>query len=444
MSPQLPWLLLAVVLGCGAGWWLGRRRVPGLQADLQARDLALARLRAEHQEKLAALAEARQAFEQSKTVMQAEFRQLAQQVLEEKARTFSARSQASLEGLLRPFREQIDHFQKRVNDVHDASARGQARLGAEIRQVLDVGLKMSAEAQTLATALKGDKKTTGNWGEVQLERSLQLAGLMPGDHYQAQASFRDGAGNRLQPDFVIKLPGDKHLVIDSKVSLVDYDRAVAAETDAARAAALAAHVQAVRHHMDDLARKDYSNLIGIKSPSFVLMFMPIEPAYIEALRQQRDLFDHGYRHDVILVSHTTLMPILRTVANLWVMARSNEQSRVLCDMAGGLYNQVATVAERLQKLGNTLNTASAQYNSAVVAVAGQQGLYGKAGRFAEFSTKASKPLPALTPLHADIDVQRLQIILPEPEPEPEPMSEAGHKAAPEPALRPDAFGPHAP
>ncbi|WP_322997636.1 DNA recombination protein RmuC [Castellaniella sp.] len=446
---------LAVLLGGLAGWWLARRRVDGLAADLahqtaerirldtvqaaqarqiedlradlaqsaqdlaegrtqvQARDLELTRLQAVHQEKLAFIQELQQAFDQSKAAMRVEFQNLANQVLEEKGKAFAQTSQTSLDGLLRPFREQIDGFQKRVNEIHDASLRGQTQLGAEIRRVLDIGLKMSTEANTLATALKGDKKTTGNWGEIQLERSLQLAGLVPGDHYQAQASFRDESGNRLQPDFVIKLPDDKHMVIDSKVSLVDYDRAIAAQTDAEREAALAAHVQAVRHHIDDLARKDYSNLIGLKSPSFVLMFMPIEPAYIEAMKHNRDLFDYGYRQNVIMVSHTTLMPILRTVANLWMIARSNEQTRALSDMAGGLYNQVAVVAERLQKLGNTLNTVNTHYNSAVTAVAGQQGLYGKVNRFAELSAKANKQMPDLEPMHADIEVQRLQAVIPD-------------------------------
>ncbi|MGB6243272.1 MAG: DNA recombination protein RmuC [Castellaniella sp.] len=453
---------LALLLGGLAGWWLARRRALSLAADLaqqtaerirldaqqaaqaqqieqlridlaqslknlddsrtlaQERDLELTRLQAVHQEKLALIQELKQAFEQSKTAMRAEFQNLANQVLEEKGKAFAQTNQTSLDGLLRPFREQIDGFQKRVNEIHDASLRGQTQLGAEIRRVLDIGLKMSTEANTLATALKGDKKTTGNWGEIQLERSLQLAGLVSGDHYQAQASFRDESGNRLQPDFVIKLPDDKHMVIDSKVSLVDYDRAIAAQTDAEREAALVAHVQAVRHHIDDLARKDYSNLIGLKSPSFVLMFMPIEPAYIEAMKHNRDLFDYGYRQNVIMVSHTTLMPILRTVANLWMIARSNEQTRALSDMAGGLYNQVATVAERLQKLGNALNTVSTHYNSTVTAVAGQQGLYGKVNRFAELSAKANKQMPDLEPMHADIEVQRLQAVIPDADDMPGP------------------------
>ncbi len=384
------------------------RELAGQREALRDLDRELTQLRVVHQEKLAAFDEMRQTFEQSKAAMRTEFQNLANEILEEKGKAFSHTSQASLDSLLRPFREQIDGFQKRVNEVHDAAQRGHARLNSEIGRVLEIGLKMSAEANSLASALKGDKKTTGNWGEVQLERALQLAGLEPGEHYEVQASFRDEDGNRRQPDFVIKLPDEKHMVIDSKVSLVDYDRAISAETDAERVAALDEHVRAVRHHIDDLGRKDYSNLIGMRSPSFVLMFMPIEPAYIEALKHKRDLFDYGYQRNVIMVSHTTLMPILRTVANLWMIARSNEQARVLSDQAGGLYNQVALVAERLQKLGNTLGTVSNQYNQTVIAVAGQQGLYGKVNRFAELSAKANKTLPAIEPIHADLHVERLE------------------------------------
>lgn len=374
----------------------------------QSLDRELTQLRAVHQEKLAAAEEIKQTFEQSKAAMRTEFQNLANQVLEEKGKAFTQTNQTSLDSLLRPFREQIEGFQKRVNEVHDASQRGQIQLGAEIRRVMDIGLKMSTEANTLASALKGEKKTTGNWGEIQLERTLQLAGLVAGDHYEAQAAFKDEEGNRRQPDFVIKLPDDKHMVIDSKVSLVDYDRAIGAETEAEQAAALDAHVRAVRHHIDDLSKKDYSNLIGMKSPSFVLMFMPIEPAYIEAMKHNRDLFDYGYQRNVIMVSHTTLMPILRTVSNLWMIARSNEQARAISDQAGGLYNQVAIVAERLQRLGNTLGTVSNQYNQTVIAVAGQQGLYGKVTRFAELSSKANKNLPALEPMHVDLEVERLE------------------------------------
>ena len=244
-------------------------------AHAAALDKELAELRITHQEKLAALEAGRQWLEQARQQLKVEFQNLANQILEEKGRSFAANSQQSLDALLKPFREQINGFQQRVNQVHDEAVRGNASLGAQIRQVLDIGVRMSTEANTLASALKGDKKTAGNWGEIQLENALQQAGLAEGDHYEAQPRFHDQQGQARQPDFVVKLPDRKHMVLDSKVSLVDYDRAIAAETEPERQAALEAHVKAVRNHIDDLSKKDYSNLIGMRSPSFVLMFMPI-------------------------------------------------------------------------------------------------------------------------------------------------------------------------
>lgn len=371
----------------------------------------LATLQAQHAERLAAYDELKQSLEHTRVQMKTEFQNVANQVLEEKGKTFAQTSQTSLDALLRPFREQIASFQQRVDHIHDESIKGNASLGAQIRQVLEIGVRMSAEANSLAMALKGDKKTTGNWGEVQLEKTLQLAGLVKGDHYESQPRFTDDQGNARQPDFIIKLPDDKHMVIDSKVSLVDYDRALAAETEAEAQAALEDHARAVRNHIDDLSRKDYSNLIGMRSPSFVLMFMPIEPAYIEALKHNRDLFNYGYQRNVIMVSHTTLMPILRTVANLWMIARSNEQAHELSARAGEIYNQIVVVAQNLKKLGDTLGSAHNHYNRTVTSLAGRQGLYGKASRFAELSAKATKTMPALEPLHRDLEVEKLELVV---------------------------------
>ncbi|GAB2889246.1 DNA recombination protein RmuC [Paralcaligenes ginsengisoli] len=378
---------------------------------LAAVDKELTELRVTHTEKLASFEEIKQSFEQSRQQLKTEFQNLANQILEEKGKTFAENSQHSLDVLLKPFREQISGFQQRVNQVHDEAVKGNASLGAQIRHVLDIGVKMSAEASTLAKALKGDKKTTGNWGEIQLENALQQAGLIEGEHYEAQPRFKDEQGQARQPDFVVKLPDQKHMVLDSKVSLVDYDRAISAETEVEMQAALDAHVKAVRNHIDDLSGKDYSNLIGMRSPSFVLMFMPIEPAYIEAMKHNKDLFNYGYQRNVIMVSHTTLMPILKTVANLWMVARSNEQAQELSGRAGDIYNQVVIVAERLKRLGDTLGTASRHYNDTVTAVAGQQGLYGKTSRFNELSTKANKTMPSLEPMHRDFEVEKLGLVV---------------------------------
>ena len=340
-----------------------------------------------------------------------EFENLANRIFEEKGKTFTHTSQASIDGLLKPFREQIEGFQKRINDVHDASLRGNANLNAEIRKVLDIGLKMSSEANNLTSALKGDSQQRGAWGEAQLQRTLEMSGLVEDAHYTVQSNFKDAEGRNRQTDYLIKIPDGKHIIIDSKVSLVAYDRAVSAESPEAYQAAMAEHVKAVRKHIDDLSSKDYTNLVGMRSPSFVLMFMPIEPAYIEAMKHNKDLFEYGYKKNIVLVSHTTLIPILRTVSNLWMVERSNTEAREISERAGDIYNQVSVVAERLVKLGVTLNTASKHYNSTVTALAGKQGLYGKVERFNQLSAKVSKTLPPLEAAHMDFESERLSLIV---------------------------------
>jgi DNA recombination protein RmuC len=366
-------------------------------------------LRTQHSEREDRHAEQIELLNETRENLKKEFENLANKIFEDKGKSFTTTSKDSLEAMLKPFREQITGFQSRINEVHSESVKGNTALESEIKKVLEVGLEMNTQATNLTTALKGDKKTTGNWGEAQLERTLELAGLQAGEHYDTQASFKDDDGKRKLPDFVIRLPDDKNLVIDSKVSLVDYDRAIAADTDEQRTEALNAHAQAVRNHIDDLASKDYVNLPGIGSPDFVLMFMPIEPAYIEAMKHNKGLFNYGYQKGVVMVSHTTLMPILRTVANLWMIDKSNKEAREISTRAGDIYNQVCLVAERLHKLGNTLKAANNHYNDTVKGLVGKQGLHGKVERFQQLSTKANKAMAALDPIHDDIDTDRLEL-----------------------------------
>lgn len=371
------------------------------------------RLETEHRERQDRHTEQVQLLNEARDNLKREFENLANRIFEDKGKSFTTTSRESLESLLKPFREQITGFQTRINEVHSESVRGNTALEKELQKVLDVGLEMNNQATNLTSALKGDKKTAGNWGEAQLQRTLELAGLQAGEHYDSQAAFRDEHGKRKLPDFVIRLPEGKNLIIDSKVSLVDYDRAISAETEEQQTLALNAHAQAVRNHIDDLASKDYANLPGIGSPDFVLMFMPVEPAYIEAMKHNKDLFNYGYQKGVIMVSHTTLMPILRTVANLWMIEQSNNEAREISSRAGDIYNQVCLVAERLHKLGNTLKAANNHYNDTVRGLAGQQGLYGKIERFQQLSTKANKEMSALEPIHADIENDRLEMVGPD-------------------------------
>ncbi|WP_437431045.1 DNA recombination protein RmuC [Yokenella regensburgei] len=350
-------------------------------------------------------------LDETKKSLSREFENIANKIFEEKGKTFTTTSKTSLDDMLKPFREQIEGFQKRINEVHDASIRGNADLNAEIKKVLEIGLQMSAEATNLTTALKGDSQQRGAWGEAQLRRTLEMSGLVEKAHFEVQSAFRDEEGRRKQTDYLIRLPDNKHIIIDSKVSLNAYDRVCSAETPEAQVRAMDDHIMAVRRHIDDLASKDYTNLAGIRSPSFVLMFMPVEAAYIEALKTNKGLFEYGYSKGIVLVSHTTLIPILRTVSNLWMIERSNSEAREISERAGEIFNNVCLVAERLSKLGGTLTTASNQYNQTVTALVGNQGLYGKVERFGTLSEKVNKELPKLELAHRDFEHERMALIV---------------------------------
>ena len=420
------------------GRFEAEKEVKSLQSEIQQRDGYLQELRqrfgmletkhetlmhthqnlmAEHTELKTSLDEKQKHYEallkqisEQKTEQLKDFENLANRIFEEKNKSFTNVSKDKLDALLKPFREQIEGFQTRVNAIHDESVKGHAGLAAEIKKVLEIGLKMSDEASNLTSALKGDSQQRGAWGEAQLERTLEMSGLVEDVHYETQSSFKDLEGKNKQTDYLIKLPDKKHIIIDSKVSLVAYDKAISAESEEDFQRAMQEHVRSVKKHIDDLASKDYTNLVGVRSPSFVLMFMPIEPAYIDALKANKDLFSYGYEKGIVLVSHTTLIPILRTVANLWMLERSNSEAREISDKAGEIFNQVCLIAERLQKLGGTLNTVSNHYNSTVKALVGQQGLYGKVERFGQLSSKVNRSLVELEPSHSDLEMEKLALI----------------------------------
>lgn len=347
-------------------------------------------------------------IEDHKARLRQEFENLANRIFEHRSEQFSQHSRHSLDVLLKPFREQVQHFQQRAEQIHSESLKSQNSLEGELCKVLDVGLQMNEQAASLAAALNGDNKQAGNWGEAQLERTLQLSGLRPQEHYQMQATLRDASGNRRLPDCLLLLPDNKHLIIDSKVSLNDYQRAVTACEEEEYHLAVSAHMRSVRRHIDDLANKDYFNLGQLDSPDFVLMFMPVEAAYIETLKTDGKLFDEAYRRGVVLVSHTTLMPVLRTAANLWMADRSSREAREISKRAGEIYNQASLIGERLHRLGNSLRTASGHYNDSVRALAGKQGLYSKIERFTQFSAHANRSMPTIEPLVDTLDQARLQ------------------------------------
>lgn len=346
-------------------------------------------------------------FEQAKADLSVQFENLANRILGEKSKDFSLANEKSLQHLLQPFKEQLEGFQRRVNEVHTQSVAGQAELKTQILHVKEMGVRMSEEAQHLTQALSGNKKILGNWGEMQLEAALERAGLQKGVNYLTQVHLKDADGRTQIPDFVLLLPDNKQLIIDSKVSLVAYQKAVA-ETDGEKVQEhLKQLVKDVRNHVNGLAGKDYAGLQGEQSLGFVLMFMPLEAAFMEVLREDEGLFQEAYRKGVVIVSQTTLMPTLRMIANLWMLANSNDLAMQLGDKALDLYNQVVVVAEHLLKLGNNLNTVNKQYNQVVSSFAGNQGVNSKLEKFTALSARMPKKMPALEEVEQVADTSKL-------------------------------------
>ena len=389
-----------------------------LRASLEKQTSQAVTLATEREQQEENLRAQKEFIKNSSESLNQQFENLANKVFEQKGKQFAETNQTTLGGILKPLQEQIAGFQSRVNEVHDASTKSHTSLQQAIDGVKDLGLKIGQDASNLTTALKGDSQQRGAWGEAQLQRTLEISGLIEGDHYTMQDSFSDSAGKVKRTDFLVRLPEDRQLIIDSKVTLNAYERTIAAETPEQYERAMTEHVLAVRKHIDELASKDYTRLTGMKSPSYVLMFMPMESAYIEALKHNKELFQYGFNKQVVLVSHTTLIPILRTVANLWMLERSNAEAREISDMAADIYNKVTAVAEGLRNLGGSLTTVGNHYNKAVVALAGKQGLFGKVEKFEKISAKISKALPDIEPRDFELETGRLDLVL-EPIDEPD-------------------------
>ncbi len=334
-------------------------------------------------------------FEEQKLALTKEFELLANRIFEEKGKAFDSHSRQQIDHVLKPFRDQIDGFQKRVNEVHTESVQGNSRLEAQIRQVLDIGLKMSDEANTLVHALKGDKKAQGNWSEVQAELLLEMSGLREGREFQREASYKTEEGRDQRPDFIINLPNDKHIIVDSKISLNAYMEAVAAETEEERLVCLRKHVDSVRAHVRSLSDKNYTKLKGVNSPEYVFMFMGNEPAYLAAAETDPALFNEAYRKGIAIVTPNTLLSSLRIVAHLWSIDKQNKNTRELAEQASKVYDKLRIFAEKMQRLGNQLQTVQKTYEDGWNTLKdGRGSLARQVDKFVEMGVAVKERLPA--------------------------------------------------
>ena len=367
------------------------------EAEVRELNVRMGEERKQAEEKLALLQEARQELAN-------QFRVLAQEIFEEKGRAFGEQSRAGLKGLIDPFREQLNEFKRKVDDVYVHEARERAGLKQEIETLRNLNQQISQEAVNLTRALKGDKKALGTWGELILERVLEKSGLRNGVEYETQATFRDADGNLLRPDVIVHLPDDKCVVIDSKLSLVAYERCANAETEAERKMALAAHVQAVRSHIEALSGKAYTDLRGVRSLDYVLMFMPIDAAFVAAFREDEALYNHAFERHIVVVTPSTLLATLKTIENIWRYERQNRSAQDIVSRASAIYEKLRLFVESMEKLGNQINTVQGTYDEAMNRlVRGRGNVISQAARFCELGVPIKKVLPRTVMDAADLE-----------------------------------------
>jgi DNA recombination protein RmuC len=323
-----------------------------------------------------------------------QFESLAGKIFDERNKQFTEHNQTSLDHIVKPLREQLGEFKQRIETVYDNENKDRISLREEIVSLRRDTAQMNQEALNLTRALKGDKKTQGNWGEMILETVLEKSGLRKGIEYETQGAFRDENNKLFKPDVIVRLPEEKDIVIDSKVSLVAYELHCSTEDDAERITALKQHTEAVRTHIKSLSNKDYSGLKGLRSLDFVLLFMPIEAAFIAAFQADEKLFTDAFEHKIIVVTPTTLLATLRTIENIWRYERQNENARAIADKAGIVYDKIRGFVEDLDKLGKQLSTVHSTYDGVMNKLTlGNGNLIRQASSFIDLGVKVKKTIP---------------------------------------------------
>ncbi|MCH2176534.1 MAG: DNA recombination protein RmuC [Lentisphaeria bacterium] len=328
-----------------------------LTAKISQLSTSLTEQQKQHTEKVKLLDEA-------KDNLKHEFQNLAQKIFEEKSEKFTEVNKQKLDALITPFKEQIKDFAKKVDETYDKESKERVSLKEQIKQLQSLNQQMSEDAVNLTKALKGDSKTQGNWGELILERILEESGLQKGEEYLREQSFNLKDGGRYRPDVIVKLPDHKDVIIDSKVSLVAYERYCSSESDSKREAALAEHVLSVRSHIKDLSSKNYESIPEINTLEYVLLFMPVEGAFRAAIEADEKLLLDASKQNIMIVSPSTLLICLKTIYSLWTYEYQNLNARKIADRASSLYDKFYGFVKDLESVGAALEKSQASYEAA--------------------------------------------------------------------------------
>ncbi|GAB1265186.1 DNA recombination protein RmuC [Aurantivibrio infirmus] len=337
-----------------------------------------------------------------------EFENIANKIFEAKQSQFTQSSRTALEGTVNPLREQLKDFRKQVEDVYNKENADRNKLAGQITELQKQTQQIGQDAINLASALKGNNKTQGNWGEVVLERLLEESGLRKGHEYETQVSLKDDQGQRRNPDVIVRLPEQKDIVIDAKVSLLHYEQYCNADIDNEKQQALKGHLTSIRGHIDLLSKKNYERLDNIRSLDFVFIFVPVESAFMLALEHDPQLFSYAYDKHIVLVSPTTLLATLRTVENIWRYEKQNKNAERIAAMAGKLHDQFVLVVQSLQELGqNIVKTQQSFDNTQKRLQTGNGNLYKRIQDLDKLGAKSKRRLPKNDLISDGEDVTKL-------------------------------------
>ena len=377
---------------------LFQAKLQGKEQELQTQVSELLRDRDTLAERFAnqtqALKEKQALLESTELRLTKEFETLANRIFEQKSQAIRSSNESSLETLLKPFKEQISGFQQQVQQKHEADSTRHTLLQKELDDLKQLNLRMSEEALNLTKALKGENKTQGNWGEVVLQKLLDQAGLTEGREYETQVSLISEQGRRYQPDVVIHLPQGKDIVIDSKVTLTAYERYVNTEDELGQHQLLQAHVQSLKSHIKELAKKKYHELKGLRTLDYVLLFVPIEAAFLKAVQEEPELIRLGLDNNIMLVSPTNLMMALRTIHNIWQVEQQNRNAQEIADRASKLYDKFVGFVDDLERVGAAIHKATKEYDLAHNKLASGSGnLIRQASLLQELGVRGHKKLP---------------------------------------------------
>jgi DNA recombination protein RmuC len=350
------------------------------------------------------LSEQKEEIEKLQEKFTKEFENLANKIFEEKGNKFTEQNKEKLSEILNPLRDKISEFERKVEETSKESIKGNASLREQLQMLKEMNQKITQEATNLTNALKGQSKTQGNWGEFILESILEKSGLVKGREYVVQESITAESGKRFQPDVIINLPENKSIIIDSKVSLVGYERFISSDDEREKQLALREHINSIRSHIKSLSGKNYQNLYQLESLDFVLMFMPIEPAFAYAVQSDASLFTDAFERNIVIVSPSTLLATLRTIASIWRQENQNRNALEIAKQSGDMLDKFTAFVDDLISVGKGLMSAKDNYDKAMnKLVDGRGNLVNRAEKIKQLGAKASKTLPPSILNRADLD-----------------------------------------